>query len=159
MKPSYSKFWAEYPDYIFYPDSAAVRKEIGGAVDRDWYENTCAIRLSRGLNYSGAPVPLNRAGMKIRIGADGKAYELAVRNMRGWLPLALGKPDVDLKKKAGDAFDKSTLSSMRGIIGFDISFGDATGHLDAWDGQTFSSEYKARDYWTMATRITLWRLF
>jgi hypothetical protein len=47
---------------------------------------------------------------------------------------------------------------MRGIIGFDIRFSDATGHLDLWDGSTFSSEYNmSKDYWTAATLISLWK--
>ncbi len=29
MKPTWLKFWAEYPDYGTYPNSAAVKKDIG----------------------------------------------------------------------------------------------------------------------------------
>ena len=158
MKPTWSKFWLEYADYGTYPDSAEVKKDIGGAVDADWIKNTCAVRLCRGLNYSGVPVPGNVAGLLTVKGGDDKHYALRVAEMRKWLPGVLGKPDFDQTKKRGDAFAKSTLAAMKGIIAFDISFGDATGHLDAWDGSSFSSEYKVADYWTPATRITLWSL-
>jgi hypothetical protein len=113
--------------------------------------------MSRGLNYSGVTVPGN-AGMLTVKGGDEKNYALRVAEMRRWLPRALGQPGYDLRKKKGEAFDKTTLAAWKGIIAFDISFSDATGHLDAWDGTKFSSEYKVQDYWTAATRITLWKL-
>jgi hypothetical protein len=160
MKPTWSKFWAEYPDYGTYPDSSEVKAAIGGAVNADWIVNTCAVRLSWGLNYSGVPLPSNFAGLLTLKGGDGMRYALRVREMRMWLPGAavLGPPDFDLKKKAGEAFDKTKLAGMKGIIAFDIKFGDATGHLDAWDGSVFSSEYKSTDYWGRASRITIWEL-
>jgi hypothetical protein len=158
MKPSWSKFWLEYPDYGTYPDSAVVKKEIGGSVDAAYINNTCAVRLSRGLNYSGLAVPGNFAGLMVVKGADAKFYALRVAEMRKWLPTVLGTPDFDHSKKSGTAFDKSKIASSKGIIAFDIQFSDATGHLDAWDGSSFSSEYKVLDYWTPATRITLWKL-
>ena len=158
MKPTWSKFWAEYPDYITYPDSAAVKKQIGGEVDAAWVVNTCAVRMSRGLNGSGVVVPAKFAGLVTLKGGDGKRYAIRVAEVRTWFPSALGAPDFDLKKKAGVAFDQATLSAFKGIVAFDISFNDATGHLDAWDGSGFSHEAKTVDYWGRATRITLWKL-
>jgi len=155
---SYSKLWDEYPDYINYPDSKEVKALIGGNVDADWITNTCAIRLSRALNYHGIPVPGNFAGMSTVKGGDKKRYAFRVREMNKWMTFALGNPDFDQKKKKGDAFSKSALATMKGIIGFDIAFTDATGHLDLWDGSIFSSEYKvSQNYWTSATRIWMWK--
>jgi hypothetical protein len=158
MKPSWTVFWWEYPDYGTYPDSVAVKKDIGGSVDAAWIVNTCAIRMSRGLNNSSVPVPANFAGLLTLKGGDGKRYALRVAEMRKWLPTVLGKPDFDLTKKAGDVFDKATLADLKGIIAFDIHFSDATGHLDAWNGSVFSHEYGSTDYWNRASRITLWTL-
>jgi hypothetical protein len=110
------------------------------------------------LNYSGVTVPGSFPGLLTVKGGDSKRYALRVAEMRKWLPVALGRPDFDKTKKAGDAFDKSTLSDQKGIIAFDIHFSDATGHLDAWDGSVFSHEYGANDYWSRSTRITLWAL-
>ena len=49
-------------------------------------------------------------------------------------------------------------SRYKGIIGFNIKFSDATGHLDLWDGNHFTSEKKneGTDYWERATRIWIW---
>lgn len=158
MKPTWSKFWEEYPDYWNYPKPEDVKKLIGGEVAEDWITNTCAIRMSRGLNYSGVPVPAKFAGLVTVKGSDGKRYGIRVREMRKWLPTVLGQPVFDLTKKQGEAFDKTTLGTYKGILAFDIHFADATGHLDAWLGTSFSHEYAAQEYWSAATRITLWSL-
>ena len=153
-----SALWAAYPNYQAFPDSGQVKNAIGGEVNAGWITNTCAIRLSRTLNYNAVPVPSNLAGLLTVSGGDRKKYALRVRETRAWLLQTLGRPAFDQTKKEGAAFDKSLLATMRGIIGFDIRFADATGHLDLWDGSTFSSEYNmSKDYWTAATRIWLWK--
>jgi hypothetical protein len=85
-------------------------------------------------------------------------YCYRVREIRRWLISKIGQPQLDFKKKQGEDFDKKRrLEGNKGIIGFDIRFDDATGHLDLWDGAKFSSEHKmSRDYWKAATRIWLW---
>jgi hypothetical protein len=158
MKPTWSRFLAEYPDYTTQPSSEAVKKRIGGNVDAAYILNTCTVRLSRGLNYAGVEVPASHPGMITVKGADKKSYALRVAEMRTWLPKVLGKPDFDETKLAGAAFNKGALAAMNGIIAFDIHFADATGHLDSWNGRSFSNELKAGDYWTRATRITVWKL-
>ena len=155
---SYSALWDQYPDYMNYPTPESAKELIGGNVNDDWITNTCAIRLSRTLNYNGIPVPGNFAGLNTVKGGDGKRYAFRVRELHSWLDHVLGSPDFDRKKKEGEAFDKSGLASLRGIIGFHIHFADATGHLDLWDGTQFSDEYQAsHDYWTLAKRIWLWK--
>ena len=162
----WSEFDRAYPDYES-SDSATVKRTIGGAVNAGWVTNTCAVRMSRGLNYSKLPVPATFKGLHTVKGGDGKHYAFRVREMRLWLPTAsaLGAPDLDIHKAQGDAFDKATIKDMKGIIAFDIHFSDATGHLDRWDGQQFSHESghstdfgDAGRYWALATRITLWAL-
>jgi hypothetical protein len=59
---SWTDLWNEYPDYISFPDSSEVKKGIGGAVNARWITNTCAIRLSRALNYTGILVPMSPKG-------------------------------------------------------------------------------------------------
>ena len=89
---------------------------------------------------------------------DGYRYALRVAEMRKWLRFRIGTPDFDEKKKAGAAFDKTPIATMKGIVAFDIQWADATGHLDLWDTIQFSAEYKATaSYWTAATRISLWQ--
>lgn len=153
----YSALWDQYPDYQNFPDSADVKKMIGGNVDAAWITNTCAIRLSRALNYNAIPLPGNFAGLATVKGGDGKRYAFRVREMDPWLRFALGKPSFDIKKKAGAAFDKTAIAATSGIIGFEIRFADATGHFDLWDGGQFSSEYQtSKSYFTEATRIWVW---
>jgi Type VI secretion system (T6SS), amidase effector protein 4 len=155
---TWSSLWNEYPDYVNYPEPGQVKTLVGGAVNADWIVNTCAIRLSRALNYNGVPVPGNFPGLLTVKGADGKRYAIRVAEVRKWLAHALAKPEFDITKKRGDPFDKTPISAMKGIIGFDIHFSDATGHLDLWDGLAFSSEqHTSEDYWTPATRVSLWK--
>lgn len=155
--PSYNALWMAYPDYVTYPHPQEVKDLIGGEVNADWITNTCAIRLSRALNENGIPVPYF-PGMSTVKGGDKKRYAFRVREMRKWLEVALGKPDFDLHKKAGTVFDKSTVATMQGIMGFDIAFPDATGHLDLWDGATITSEaHMSRNYYDSATRISIWK--
>ena len=123
-----------------------------------WITNTYAIRLSRALNYTGILVPANVHHLLTVKGGDKKRYALRVREMRQWLEHTLGKPTFDAKKTKGTPFDKTPISSMKGIIAFDIAFSEATGHLDLWNATQFSSELIAsKDYWTAATRISLWK--
>lgn len=156
--PSYDTLWQVYPDYVFYPDPATVKSMVGGNVDAGWITNTCAIRMSRALNYSGISVPSSFKGMSTVKGGDGKRYAFRVREMRPWLDATLDTPAFELKKKAGVAFDKATIASLKGLLAFDIAFPDATGHLDLWDGGVISSEgHMSRNYYDSATRLTLWK--
>src|SRR4051794_9921318 len=128
-RPTWASFWNAYPDYGYYPDAADAKAYVGGTASEGWITNTCAIRMSAGLNESGVPVPANFPGLVTIKGADKKHYGIRVAEMRKWLPTVLGAPDLDIKKKDGEAFDKTTISTKKGIIAFDIHFSDATGHL------------------------------
>jgi hypothetical protein len=156
--PAYGPLWLVYPDYVTFPDGKEVKTLVGGAADADWITNTCAIRMSRALNYCGIPVPASFKGMHTIKGGDGKRYAFRVREMRPWLSVVLGNPDFELGKKTGVTFDKSSIAKMKGLIAFDIAFADATGHLDLWDGSAITSEsHMSRDYYDSATRISLWK--
>ena len=156
--PSYDTLWNVYPDYINYPDPQQVKDLVGGNVNAVWITNTCAIRMSRALNYSGIPLPSSFHGLNTVKGGDGKRYAYRVREIQPWLEATLGKPAFITKKKDGAVFDKSTIASLKGLIAFDIAFADATGHLDLWDGSNISSErHMSRNYYDSATRITIWR--
>jgi hypothetical protein len=152
----WTTLWNEYPDYVSYT-SPQVKKDIGGAVDAAWITNTCAVRLSRTLNYNGYPLPQTHKGMLTVGGADKKRYAVRVRELEPWLRSVLGAPQHEFEKKENDPFDRAVLAAKKGILGFDIRFSDATGHLDLWDGSRFSSEHMmSKDYWVAATRIWLW---
>jgi len=100
-------------------------------IDSNW--ETCCIRLSRALNYSGAPVvgwagianPYMGADGKVRAlkGADSKWYIYSCYDLRVYLTTRFGHP----KTFKGDA-DETTVSGVAGIIMFGFR------HVDLWDG-------------------------
>jgi hypothetical protein len=155
--PAWTPLWDEYPDYINFA-SVAVKQMIGGQVDSAMITNTCAVRLSRTLNYNNLKLPGNFPKLNYVTGADGLRYAYRVREIRRWMISKLGLPKFEQKKKLGDPFDKALIKDTKGIIGFDIAFKDATGHLDLWDGVTFTAEHTklTTDYWLAATSIWLW---
>jgi hypothetical protein len=136
-----------------------VRKYVGGEVNNPQYENTCAIRMSASLNYSGLAIPANAPGLYVVKGADKKYYSLRMRELAKWLSVRLGPPDVAVIKPQNGTISRSSFAGMSGIISFDIHFSDATGHIDLWDGKIFHHEAEAgKDYFALAKSVVLWKL-
>ncbi|MFO0956490.1 MAG: hypothetical protein U0800_03375 [Isosphaeraceae bacterium] len=96
--PSLQKLLENYPDGKL--DGAAVAVLVGGVVRKNFedekftaYKNTCAIRVSRALNYGGKPIAWAGGGLanpymddkKIRThaGDDKKAYIYGVYDLPG----------------------------------------------------------------------------
>lgn len=115
---------------------AEVAALIGGPIgkqiiDANW--ETCCIRLSRALNYSGAPVerwagianPYMGKDGKVRAlkGGDEKWYIYSTYDLRVYLTARFGVP----KRFKGDA-DETTVSGVAGVIMFGWR------HVDLWDG-------------------------
>ena len=75
-----------------------MRKKIGGQVDNDAYQHTCAIRMSYTLNYSGDPIPRRQPGLYTVRGADKKAYALRMRELAEYLKKHWGKPSLEVKR-------------------------------------------------------------
>ena len=148
---------AHYPGYVAYT-SPEVKVLIGGRVDADWITNTCAVRMSRGFNYTGYELPHGRDGLTVVSGTDEKWYAFRLRELVGWMIDELGPPSFDLRP-GGRTTAPDEFARKPGIILFDIAFGDATGHVDLWDGDQFTSERAglARNFWGRADRIRLWR--
>jgi hypothetical protein len=139
-------------------DPEEVKKLIGGAVNAAWITNTCAIRMSRALNYSGMPLPAHFPGMNTIAGGDHKRYAFRMQELKLWVAHKFGKPTIDLSNPAR-GIDRDAFAGKRGIIVFDIHFSDANGHIDLWDGTTFIHERIAgHDYFAMATRVVLFGL-
>lgn len=143
--PLYSALSAAFPAL----DVAGVKALIGGGVDADYIENVCAIRVSRALNYAGAPIPAKRSGLLTVRGADGMSYALRVREMNQYLRDIYGPPTQQAK---GGAVAPG-FRSVPGIILFDVrGWTNATGHLDLWDGQVCAYQ----GYWAEAFEVLLW---
>jgi hypothetical protein len=140
------------------PDSVnSVKTLIGGGIDAGDVTNTCAIRLSRSLNYGGLLIPKDRPGLYVRSGNDKKWYAFRMRELGRFLKVKIGAPGIELKSPP---FKRKRFGEMKGIIKFDIVFSDgATGHIDLWDGTTFMHEADAgQDYFAIAKEIAFWRL-
>src|SRR5436305_1588344 len=150
-----AKFATLLANYPQDDEPEAVKKLIGGKVDAAWITNTCAVRLSRAFNYSGDPVPANFPGLHVVSGADKKHYAYRMQELKTWVAYKFGTPGVTARKPV----DRATFAGKKGIIAFDIHFGDASGHIDLWDGSTFTHEHAAgKDYFALATKVVLWEL-
>ena len=115
-RPRSDKFWPEYPNYDDYPTTQDVwRRAIGGNLGR-WGDkgdtdnpngfNTCAARVSRGLNYSGASIPKGtpeawginkKAETYLGKAGDDKYYITGAGRIGAYLKKKWGSPNKTLK--------------------------------------------------------------
>jgi Type VI secretion system (T6SS), amidase effector protein 4 len=150
------EMWPHYP----IDSKESVATLVGGSVGRnivsyDW--DTCCIRLSRALNYSGRPVQ-GFAGManpymdgpnaKVRAarGADGKSYIYSCYDLRVYLQNRFGRA-----KTFFGSFEANDLSQARGIIMF------AFRHVDLWDGSSVRYNTEFTDGTKKVTEILIWK--
>lgn len=144
--PPYSLLKAQFPARSL-PEVKAL---IGGGVDAEYITNGCVIRVSRALNYAGAPIPAGVRGLMTVPGGDGKRYALRVAEFRRYLRAAYGPPS---RTAPGGAVAEG-FRGAQGIILFDVrGWSDATGHADLWNGE--ACEYEG--YWPQAFEVLLWR--
>jgi hypothetical protein len=171
--PSFDLLLKNYPNDR---NVVALKRKIGGSIDdtnsppRDqWlggaHGDTCTIRMSRALNYSGVHIPAKFKGLRTAPGADHLHYAFAVQEMRFFLTTTFGQPNINVK---GRPVSRQPFRNDKGIILFDIScFGQnadgtrALGHMDLWDTKTFFDEitgysYPDRDFFDVADRVSLW---
>ena len=107
------------------------------------YVNTCALRMSYALNYSGTPITKPRPETNTFLGNDKKIYVLGSQDIRDFLHVkqiykALYDPKSMNSKKENEDFynnellqlDKNGIVFMR-IDGWGQS---AFGHTTLWDG-------------------------
>lgn len=147
-RPSFDNMSNNYPGD---ETSEEVYKLIGGKVyqnhlnDPAKYENSCALRLSRALNYSGAEIPYIEG--QTGSGSDGKWYFYRVSDLKKYLTNTYGS--VDLTGNASDFANK------KGIILFqNCGWSNATGHLDLWNGNGCGNHC----YWNQCNDASLWYL-
>ncbi len=96
--PSFDDFFVAFPSHLD-PQTAhapEVFALVGGQPNAIYLAhpesngNTCALRVSRGLNYSGVTIP-NIPGKTFK-GADNKYYFLSAKNLLGWMKKTFGTP-------------------------------------------------------------------
>jgi hypothetical protein len=134
-----------------------VKRQIGGKVDGDWITNTCAIRVSRVLNYNGFLVPKSASPpLDVISGSDKLWYSYRQKQLQAWFAVRFGAPSLVLAKPV----QRRKLQNLLGFIGFDIrTWADATGHFDLWDGSSFGTEAEAtHDYFALAEGVNFWRV-
>lgn len=144
--PGFSKLEQGFPK----GSAEEVKTIVGGRVDADWIKNTCAIRVSRSLNYSGRPIPGSK---KTISGADGLWYFFRVVDLKEYLITNFGPPSLVLKRTAGKAIAKELIKNKKGIVHFDVpGWSDATGHFTLWDGTACGDKC----YFEQASVVSFW---
>ena len=134
-KPDFTMMWQAFPDHVKYPTLRTLHTFIGGTLVKNIdvpgfgeIGNTCAVRMSRALNYGNFPVSgklTKSLNIKTMTGADGMLYIFRVRQLKTYLHSALGIAPETVKKKFSDAF-----KGKPGIVAFNIDgWSDASGHV------------------------------
>ena len=109
-----------------------VAKNINNPDPAQRWENTCAVRMSYILNYSGLLIP--RAMGQTVSGADQRWYYFRVRQLIAFLRQQWGQPDSVMKYPPPGGGD---LAGKNGVILFEVSgWSDAAGHATLWNGTT-----------------------
>ena len=110
--PSFAAMVRAYPNHPIPPMCFAL---IGGRVLSNNYPNSCVIRVSRALNYSGQPIR-RTAGMLTSSGADGKWYAPRVAEFDGYMRRTYGAPAVEVDGPSRGPTEHSAFTGKRGII-------------------------------------------
>jgi type VI secretion system (T6SS) effector Tae4 (amidase) len=131
--PAIDMLWLKYADGTKDNVADLVGGAIAGHIRKDGWD-TCCIRVSRSLNYSGVPVtgfgsianPGLGSGAKVRAmqGADHKWYIYSTYDFREYLTSRFGHP----KRFRGDAAESAV--TIPGVIMYGYL------HVDLWDGSS-----------------------
>lgn len=149
----FERMWNAYP--VPGGTVEAAKAMIGGQANDKWIQNTCVIRLSRALNYSGHPLPQGFPGLATVRGADGMRYAMRVEEMRKYLTNMYGPPSLVEERDPPRDEVPASFKGHVGIIAFLVKgWADATGHIDLWDGE--GCRHCA--YFHKAHRILLWKV-
>ncbi len=101
IKPASASFWSAYLNYVDYDASSAWTK-IGGNIGKAYGPNgnSCAARVSWGLNYSGAEVEAHAAASRNfsdqrynGVAGDDKRYIVSAMQMAAYLKEKWGAAD------------------------------------------------------------------
>jgi hypothetical protein len=171
-RPSFNLFVSRYPkvqsaDGLWHDmPSGQICQKIGGEVyfnyARGYANNSCAIRTSYALNYSGVLIP-NIPGQTWR-GFDGKYYFYTVPHLFNWLCKALGDPEVQLNSFDGSPNGEGFLPKLRsgGIVNkgiymmkpYDKVHFNANGHATFFGG---FDVFDSKGYFPAAAWVYVWR--
>jgi len=154
--PSVTKLQTNYPSGTV----DQIAKLVGGEVEKNLlnakftsYKDTCAIRVSRALNYGGDPIPYIgsidnpyvKGKLRANKGSDDKRYIYSTYDMRVYLNVRYG-----YGKKFKSTVTATDLAGVKGIIAFGFL------HLDIWDGTGCSGHCYFSDSRIANDNIYVW---
>jgi hypothetical protein len=139
--PTFDDFILAFPSHLDpnFETAEQVYNDVGGAVLTKYNQgarNTCALRISRGLNNAGVTIP-NIPGVTVK-GADNKNYFLVAKNLLAWMKSTFGTPTGSNHLTGADGGDKgqnfpNLLNGKQGIyimIPNEPAQFEASGHAD-----------------------------
>lgn len=146
-REGFDALWNNYPGSI---SAGAVYTMIGGKVFDNYesnpsgFANSCALRMSRALNYSGHEIAYSKG--KTGSGDDKKWYYYRVNDVEQYIMSVFGGPDMT------DATKKSVWMK-RGIVLFrNCGWSDASGHIDLWNKAMAGNHA----YWGECPQVSFW---
>lgn len=129
-------------------DVPELGRFIGGKVEQNIaagiFKNGCAIRMSYAFNKSGNSISSSDGA--VSSGADGAWYLYRVSDMINFVEKTLTGPSLSGNSPA-------SFYGKKGIIIFSgCGWGDATGHVDLFDG----SQVEGTDYFNTCSNAVLY---
>jgi hypothetical protein len=95
--PSFALLMTNYP--LGTPKQ--VKDLIGGGLNDDSIQDTCAARMSRAPNYSGYALPMHDPGLYVVRGKDHKWYALRMQELKAWITTRFGAPKLTSPSPGG----------------------------------------------------------
>lgn len=137
----FDKLWKNYPKVDTAREAYSL---VGGQAlelhleNPSGYANSCALKFSRSLNYSGITIGKSESGFYTVKGEDNLNYLLRVAEMIRFVEKQFGSPTQVYDASEFTMSEvHSNLMGKTGIIIFDVKgWSDATGHVTLWNGST-----------------------
>ncbi len=155
---TFSTLWDNYP--------LQSREDLFNALGGGWpalitdhaYDNTCTIRFSVALNKSGLPVPTDLAAKDGGL-RDGAGHPIAIRvaTAEEIVTRQFGASFWGMSHQPGAPLDLSTVPPRNGILIYRVKGGDASGHVDLWNGHGCRNDCHSQ-YALACFGIALWTL-
>ncbi len=147
LREGFDGLWNNYPGTY---SAAGVYELIGGKVNQNYlnnpndFANSCALRMSRALNYSGHEISYQKG--KTGSGDDKKWYYYRVADIIEYVTSIYGSPDLTNANR-NDVWMK------RGIILFqNCGWTNASGHIDLWNKAIAGNHA----YWEECSKVSFW---
>jgi hypothetical protein len=118
--PTMNDFLLAFPSHndVLFDTPLKMYNAIGGIVATYYVgvnSNTCAIRVSRALNYSGITIP--HIANQTFLGGDGKYYFLGAANINAWMTKTFGPATHHFTGVQGGLHGENFSTLLQGIEG------------------------------------------